>query len=95
MSKQWRLIVVCAAIGLAVTAVIFLYVDLDLLGESDAGLYTAFAILCPPSLLCFPFSEVMKNKAGFYAIWLLIGLANAGLYAIVGAAIAGQRWKPV
>jgi hypothetical protein len=93
MSKQWRLIAVCAMLGLAVAAMIFLYINLS--GEFYADLYTGFAIICPPSLLCFPFSEVMKHKAGFYAIWLLIGLANAGLYAIIGAAIAGQRWKPV
>lgn len=79
-------------LGLLVTALIVLYIDLS--GEFDVHLYTAFAILCPPSLLCFPFSEAMKDKGGFYAIWSLIGLANAGLYAVIGAAVAGQLWKP-
>jgi len=75
-----------------VAAMIFLYIDLS--GEFYAELYTGFAILCPPSLLCFPFSEVMKHRDGFYVSWLVIGLANAGLYAIIGAAIAGRLWKP-
>jgi len=33
----------------------------------------------------------MKEKAGFYAVWALIALINAGLYAIVGAAFVGLR----
>jgi hypothetical protein len=81
-----------AALGLAVAALILLW--LKFMGEFDATLYTAFAILCPPALLCIPFSEVMKDRVGFYTIWLLIGLTNSGIYAIVGAAVAGQLWKP-
>jgi hypothetical protein len=91
MSKQWRLIVRCAILGFLVSALIVLYLDVS--GEFDASLYTAFAILCPPSLLCIPFSEIMKHRSSFYAAWLMIGLANAGLYAVIGAAIAGQLWK--
>jgi hypothetical protein len=92
MSKQWRVIAGCAVLGLMVTTLIVLYMDLS--AEFDAHLYTAFAILCPPSLLCIPFSEAMKHKGGYYAIWSLIGMANAGLYAVIGAAVAGQLWKP-
>jgi hypothetical protein len=50
-------------------------------------------VFCPPSLPVFPFSEAMKDKSVFYAICLLIGLLNSGLYALVGAAIAGQLRK--
>lgn len=92
MSKPWRLIVGCALLGLAVTALIPLFMDSS--ADFDGRLYDAFVILCPPSLLCIPFSEVMKGKGGFYAVWSLIGLANSGLYAIIGAAVAGQLWKP-
>ena len=60
-------------------------------GEFDASLYTAFAILCPPSLLCIPFGEAMKDKGSFYAIWSLIGITNSGLYAVIGAAVVGLR----
>lgn len=91
MDKDWRVITSFAVFGLVVAALILLY--LNLLGEFDATLYTAFAILCPPSLLCIPFSEAMKDKASFYAIWSLIGITNSGLYAVIGAAVAGLRKK--
>lgn len=92
MNKSSRLVLGFAALGLAVAALILLW--LKYLGEFDATLYTAFAIVCPPALLCITFSEVMKDSVGFYAIWLLIGLTNSGIYAVIGAAIAGQLWKP-
>ena len=91
MSKSSRLILGFAALGLAVAALILSW--LKFIGEFDATLYTAFAIACPPALLCIPFSEVMKDRVGFYSIWLLIGLANSGIYAVIGAAVAGQLWK--
>ena len=52
MSKQSKLIVACAAVGLIVAVVVFMYVNF--LGEFNGTLYAAFAILCPPSILCFP-----------------------------------------
>ena len=88
MDKDWRFIIGFALIGLAVAT---LFLCLNFLGEFDAGLYTAFAVFCPPSLLCFPLSDVMKAKGGFYTIWSLIGLLNSGLYAVVGAVISGLR----
>jgi hypothetical protein len=91
VDKDWRLITGCAVVGLVVAAVIFLYLDRS--GEFDASLYTAFAILCPPSLLCIPFSEAMKDRSNLYAIWSLIGITNFGLYAAIGAAVVGLRKK--
>jgi hypothetical protein len=90
--KQWRLIVGCALFGFVVTVLIVLYVYL--LGEFDGSLYTAFVVLCPPSLAVIPLSGAMESKASSYAVWSLIALSNAGLYGIVGAAIAGLLWKP-
>src|SRR5277367_3925444 len=52
MSKSSRLIMGFAALGLAVAALILSW--LKFMGEFDATLYTAFAILCPPALLCIP-----------------------------------------
>jgi|GraSoi_2013_40cm_1033754.scaffolds.fasta_scaffold69610_2 hypothetical protein len=91
MNRQWRLIVICGALGLLVAAAIISY--LKLFGMND-DLLTAFVILCPPSLLCIPFNEAMRNTSQFWAIWCLIGLLNCGLYAVVGSAIVGQLWKP-
>lgn len=91
MSKQWKLIAGCAALGLLTAAFFFIFVGV--LGIVDGTLYTAMVIFCPPSLLSIPFSEAMKDKSGFYAICSLIGFLNSGLYAVIGAAIAGQLWK--
>jgi hypothetical protein len=91
MNSQWRLIVICGALGLLVAAAIISY--LKLFGMND-DLLTAFVILCPPSLLCIPFNAAMKNTGQFWAIWSLIGLLNCGLYAVIGSAIVGQLWKP-
>jgi hypothetical protein len=75
MSKQSKLIVACAAVGLIVAVVVFMYVNF--LGEFNGTLYTAFAILCPPSILCIPLREVMKEKIAFWALWSLISAANS------------------
>jgi hypothetical protein len=91
MSKQWKLIWGCAALGLVMAAFFIIFVGI--LGAEDGDLYDAMLVLCPPSLLTIPFSEVMKNKGGLYVVCLLIALLNSGLYAVIGAAIAGQLWK--
>ena len=71
----------------------FFFVFVGILGIVDGTLYTAMLVLCPPSVLAIPFSEAMKDKGGLYAGCLLIGFLNSGLYAVIGAAIAGQLWK--
>ena len=91
MSKQWKLIAACAALGLLIAA--FFVILVGILGSDDGTVYTAILVLCPPSLLAIPFSEAMREKSGFYVICLLIGFLNCGLYALIGAAIAGQLWK--
>jgi hypothetical protein len=91
MSKQWKLIAASAALGLLMAAFFFIFIGI--LGVVDGTLYTAMVVLCPPSLLCIFFAEAMKDKSAFYAICVLIGFLNSGLYAAIGAAIAGQLWK--
>jgi hypothetical protein len=91
-TKQWRLMVGCALMGLLVTVFIALYIFLA--PEFDASLYHVFAVICPPALLLIPLSEVMNNLAVFCTIWSVIALANSGLYGIVGAVAAGQLWAP-
>lgn len=78
-----------AVTGLLVSALVF--VCLKFIVEFDPALYTAFAILCPPALLCIFLSEPMKEHSVFYCIWLLIGLANSGLYGVIGAVFVGLR----
>jgi hypothetical protein len=78
--------------GLLISVLIFLY--LKFVGEFDSTLYTAFAILCPPALICFPVSDAMTEKSVFYGIWFLSGAANSGLYGVIGAAFVGLRKGP-
>jgi len=94
VSKYRRVIVISGVLGLVVTVLIFLYADR--VGEFTDTLYTAFAILCPPALVCvlLKLTGQMNDKDSFYAIWWVIGLTNAGLYAIIGAAVAALMRKP-
>lgn len=89
MESESRLIARFAVTGLLVSVLVFLC--LNFLVEFDSTLYTAFAILCPPALLCIPRSAAMKEHSVFYGIWFLIGLANSGLYGVIGAAFVGLR----
>jgi hypothetical protein len=77
--------------GLLITALTAAWIKL---GLDDFNMLLTLAILCPPSLIVLHVSEIMNNNVGFIAIWLFIGVANAGLYSVVGAAIAGLLRKP-
>ena len=82
MKRESKLIARFAVIGLLVSVLVFL--SLKFFGEFDSTLYQAFAILCPPALICIPLSEVMKEHRVFYGIWFLIAGANSGLYGVIG-----------
>jgi hypothetical protein len=92
VKRESRLIARFAVMGLLISVLIFLY--LKFVGEFDSTLYTAFAILCPPALICFPVSDAMTEKSVFYGIWFLSGAANSGLYGVIGAAFVGLRKGP-
>jgi hypothetical protein len=87
VERESRLIAHFASVGLLTSVLVFLY--LKFVGEFDSTIYTAFAILCPPALVCIPLSEAMKEHYVFYGTWFLIWAANAGLYAVIGAAFVG------
>jgi hypothetical protein len=90
IDKQWRLIGGFALFGLLFTGVV---AACTAPGLDDLNLVIILVILCPPSLMSMYFSEIMKNYVGASAIWLFIGVVNAGLYAVVGAALAGLLTK--
>jgi hypothetical protein len=50
-------------------------------------------ILCPPVLLTFPLLDVEIGTGGFYVLWMVVALLNAGLYAVIGGAYVGLRKK--
>src|SRR5258708_1689271 len=93
MTKQRKLIAACGALGLLVAAFFIIFVGI--LGADDGTFLTGMVVFCPPSLLAIPLSDAMKGKSGFYVICLLFAFLNSGLYAVIGAAIAGQYGRVI
>ena len=50
-------------------------------------------VLCPPSLLSVAFDSELGTK-NFYAIWSVIGLMNAGLYATIRVLVSRRLQRP-
>jgi hypothetical protein len=100
MPKLLKLMVALAALGLAITLVIVVYLQLaDPVSASrppmNDRLVAIFVILCPPSLLSIPFIDAEPGTGGFYFLWSVIGLMNAVLYGGIGGVIGCLRllWK--
>jgi hypothetical protein len=79
-----------AMFGFAITA---FFVSYQLLTDSESPIprdtadMLGFVILCPPSLLSPALDpEVGTNR--FYALWTVIALMNAGLYATIRALLS-------
>ena len=54
---------------------------------------TVLIVLCPPSLLSVAFDSELGTK-NFYAIWSVIGLMNAGLYATIRVLVSWRLQRP-
>jgi hypothetical protein len=99
MSKDWRIILRFAVVGLVISAAFAAYQGVIDSKASTLSVSAGFIVLCPVSLLFTPlfvwfFEAAEAGTPGFYLIWTLIGLANAALYAVIGAAYVGVRKKP-
>jgi hypothetical protein len=94
--KRRRLTIVLAAVGFAITAVIWAYSELTASSTPPFNLLLSgvFIIACPPSLLTVPLIDVEPGSIDFAITWLIIGLLNSGLYAVIGIMIGKFRWKP-
>jgi hypothetical protein len=85
-----------AAAGFGIAVV---FVSLQMLAEPSPLsplnniLSAIFIILCPPVLLTFPLLDVKIGTGGFYLLWVVVALLNAGLYAVIGAAYVGLKRK--
>ena len=81
--------------GFAITAVFVSYqllTDLQSPISRNSLLMIVLVILCPPSLLSVAADpEVGTN--GFYALWAVIALMNAGLYATIRTLILRRMKK--
>lgn len=95
--KRRRLTMALAAMGFAIAAVIWAYSELTDSSPPkpfNSHLWTAFMIFCPSSILSIPMIDVEPGSSDFAIMWLVIGLVNSGLYAVVGMIVGRFRWKP-
>jgi hypothetical protein len=95
MNKDWRTILLFAVVGFGISAACVLW---QVLTDSspphpDVLILMIFILLCPPSLLTAPLIDVDIGTPGFYQMWVIVGIANAALYAIVGALYVGLTKK--
>lgn len=51
-----------------------------------------FEILCPPAFLSFILMDI-DSAAAIAIVWLVIGILNAALYAVIGTLIGRFCWK--
>jgi hypothetical protein len=95
--KRRRLIIGLALLGLAITAAIYASIPFTPYSEPPSGTTIALGfvsiILCPPGLLTVPLFDIDAYTPGGAVLWLLIGLINAGLYAVIGALVGSFLWK--
>ena len=89
MTREWKLIASFASVGFLITVLIVLYTSLST--TFDEALFTPVLIFCPACLLTLPFGNLMASKNSSYMVWFLIVFLNSGLYALIGATIAGLR----
>jgi hypothetical protein len=95
MSKDWRIILRFAAVGLAISVVFFAFLRTDTLRESSIahGAMWAGSILCPGFLPFLWAAAAELQLPGFALMWLIVGLINFVLYGLIGAAYVGLRKK--
>jgi hypothetical protein len=88
-----------AGIGLAVTTILYAAYALVPYSINPPGtmmlLGLVSALLCPPSLMSVSPLAIYEPQyaVGGPGLWLIIGLANSMLYAMIGAAYVGLRKK--
>ena len=95
--KRRRLILFLATTGFLVAAVLWAHSELTDSSPPkplNVHLWTAFMILCPPSILSIPLIDVEPGSTDFAILWSVIGLVNSGLYAVIGMIVGRFRWKP-
>jgi CDP-diglyceride synthetase len=93
--KRQRVKRVLPVVGFLVAVVIWAYSELTDTSPPprfNFPLWTAFVILCPPSLLTVPLIDVEPGTIQFAFTWFVVGILNAGLYWLIGKIVFGL-WK--
>lgn len=91
-----RLTIALAVMGFVMAAAIWAYSELTDSSPPkpfNSTLWTAFMILCPPSVLSIPIIDVEPGSSDFAIMWSVIGLANSGFYGLVGMVFGRLRWR--
>ena len=83
-------------LGLAMAAIFFGFSEMDPAPGSLVALVLGGAtlLLCPGSLLFVTAIDIEPQTTGFAVMWVIVGLINCAVYAIIGAAYVGLRKKP-
>lgn len=82
--------------GFAITAI---FVSYQLLTDPqspihrDSSLMIGFIVLCPPSLLSIAI-DTQAGTNGFYVLWTVIALMNAGLYTAIRMLVSRRLQHP-
>jgi drug/metabolite transporter (DMT)-like permease len=84
LRKRRRRIVGMAILGMAIAAAMFSYAEITNYKTMPPTLIVVVVLLCPPSLLSIAFLDLEPHTLSLAFGWLLIGMANAALYAAIG-----------
>jgi len=91
MQKPRKLTIVLAIVGFSIAAFILAYAELTDSSPPppvNVPLWIAFMILCPPALLSLPLIDIEPGSFAFVFLWLIIGLSNSAIYAVIGAGVS-------
>ena len=94
MSKQARVGLAFSALGFAMAALLFGYLEFTNYARLNPILLYASIILCPPSLLSMLFLDIEPHTGEAVIAWAFIGVINSGLYAAIGTFVGRFLWKP-
>lgn len=93
MSEENRLKVGFAALGLAIGAALFTYLEFTNYAQLNAVWLGVSVVFCPPSLLSMLFMDIEPHTVEAVVAWSVVGLLNSALYAAIGAVVAKYLWR--
>jgi hypothetical protein len=96
MSRDWWIILRFAILGLVVATVFFAFFETKALAGTPVAVWVigAAAILCPGFLPFIWAAAVEMDIPNLRIIWLIVGLINCVVYAVLGAIYVRLRnWR--
>ncbi|HJZ64012.1 MAG TPA: hypothetical protein VKD70_06820 [Candidatus Acidoferrum sp.] len=96
MSRDLRIVLRFAALGLGFAAMFFIFARFDtssaVQGPSPVWIRSAIVTLCPGCLLFATLDvDIKPHTQAFSEMWLIITLANTAIYATIGTSFAALR----